>query len=600
MAGAKRAEIGERLARVRAEMARDGVQLYLVPSSDAHQNEYVPRCWQRRAWISGFTGSAGDVVVGTERAWLWTDSRYWLQAQAELDAARFELMRSGAPDVLPVDEWLGARSEVVAFDPRLLSVRRARTLREALARAGGELRTVERNYIDEAWTDQPPLPVRGALRLDVAYTGRSVEDKLGDVRRELAGKSCDALALTMLDAIAWLFNLRGSDVDYNPLLIAYAMVTAEGATLYTETAKIGEDLLVALGSAGVRVEPYEAFAERLRASRGKLWLDPAQASAWVGELLERSRVERFEARSPVELLKARKNPVEQAGMRSSHVRDGVALVRFLHWLEGAWRQGLDEVSAAERLDAFRREGERFRDLSFPTISGFGPNGAIVHYRATRETARRIDDRALYLIDSGAHYLDGTTDVTRTVHLGRPTRREREHYTRVLQGHLALRNTVFPKGTTGAQLDPIARRPLWEVELDYGHGTGHGVGCYLNVHEGPQAVAARGTEVGLEPGMVVSNEPGLYVAGEYGIRIENLLLVTERSSAGSGDARPFYCFDDLTLVPYARRLIETSSLAPREREAIDAYHARVFETLAPRLAASSREWLRRETAPLDPA
>ncbi len=597
MAGGKRAAVGERLTRVRAEMAREGIACYLVPSSDAHQNEYVPRCWQRRAWISGFTGSAGDAVLGLERAWLWTDSRYWLQAQAELDPEHFELMRAGAPEVPSVDDWLGARGALVGVDPRVLSLRRARALREGLVKHGGELRSLERNLVDAAWTERPPVPREPAVRLDLPYTGRSVEQKLADVRAELAKRGADALVLTTLDAIAWLFNLRGRDVEYNPLLIAYALVTREEAWLFAAPEKLGEDLLGALASAGVQARPYEAFPERLRGERGKLWIDPAQASQWVGDLLEESRAELVEARSPVELLKARKNPVEQSGMREAHARDGVALVRFLHWLEGAWREGLDEVAAAERLDAFRSEGERFRDLSFPTISGFGPNGAIVHYRATEASSRRIDDSSLYLIDSGAHYLDGTTDVTRTVHLGSPTDREREHYTRVLQGHLALRHTVFPHGTTGAQLDPVARRALWEVGLDYGHGTGHGVGCYLNVHEGPQAVAARSTDVGLEPGMVVSNEPGLYVTGAYGIRIENLLLVMPQIAASDPLARAYYGFDDLTLVPYARRLIDVELLSPRERREVDAYHARVLETLAPRLDAPAWRWLERETAPL---
>jgi Xaa-Pro aminopeptidase len=581
-------------------MAREGIAFYLVPSSDAHQNEYVPRSWQRRAWISGFSGSAGDAVVGAERAWLWTDSRYWLQAQAELDPEHYELMRSGAPDVPSVDEWLGGKAAVVGVDPRLLSLRRARALRESLAKAGGELRALERNFVDAAWSDRPPLPRSPAMGLDLRYTGRSVEEKLADVRAALEARGADALVLTTLDAIAWLFNLRGSDVEYNPLLIAYALVGRTDAWLFAPPEKLGEDLLGALGRAGVHARSYEAFAERLRALEGRLWVDPAQASQWVGDLLALSRAELVEARSPVELLKARKNPVEQAGMREAHVRDGVALVRFLHWLEGAWPAGLDEVAVAERLDALRREGDRFRDLSFPTISGFGPNGAIVHYRATPASSRRIDDGALYLIDSGAHYLDGTTDVTRTVHLGQPSAREREHYTRVLQGHLALRHTVFPQGTTGAQLDPLARRPLWEVGLDYGHGTGHGVGCYLNVHEGPHAVAARSTDVGLEPGMIVSNEPGLYVAGEYGIRIENLLLVVPRHAAPDPRPRPFYGFDDLTLVPYARRLIEVDLLSPRERAAVDGYHARVLESLGPRLDPAARAWLRRETAPLEQA
>ena len=386
--------------------------------------------------------------------------------------------------------------------------------------------------------------------------------------------------------MAWIFNLRGRDVPYNPILLAYALIEPARARLFIAPEQIGEDARAWLAAADVGVEPYAALGPALRGLSGRVWTDPAAASLWVADEIG---AERVEAESPVPRMKACKNGVELAGMRAAHERDAVALVRFLHWLEGAVRDGVDEFSAAQRLDALRAEGERFQDLSFPTISGFGPNGAVVHYRVSPETALRMDASALYLVDSGAQYLDGTTDVTRTVHLGEPRAVERSHYTRVLRGHLALRHTRFPRAANGAQLDAIARRPLWEAGLDYGHTTGHGVGCYLNVHERPPGIGPRVT-TGFEPGMIVSNEPGLYLSGEYGIRIENLVCVVD-----GGDG--FLAFEDLTLVPYCRKLIAKDELDRSEVSVIDAYHARVRETLAPHLAAEAGAWLERETAPL---
>lgn len=591
--------VAERLRALRERMSREGLDYYLVPSADAHQSEYVPACWQRRAFISGFTGSAGDALVGLEGAWLWTDSRYHLQAERQLDPEQFELMRSGRPGVPELADWLAehARGGVVGVDPRTVSADRGRALERRLTESGAELRPLDDNLVDAIWPDRPPVPVEPVTALDARLAGRSVTEKLAQIREQLRARSCDALLVTTLDAIAWALNLRGRDVDYNPVFISYALVGADDAVLYAERGKLPEAAAAALGAAGVRVEPYQAFGRALRRLEGRVWIDPKRSSLWVARELQEAPATAVEAASPIELLKARKNPVEQAGMREAHVRDGVAVVRFLHWLEGAWRGGgLDELAASERLDAFRAEGERFRGLSFPTISGFGPNGAIVHYRVTRDTTLPIDDSSLYLVDSGAQYLDGTTDVTRTVHLGTPTREEREHYTRVLRGHLALRHTRFPKGTTGAQLDAFARRPLWDAGLDYGHGTGHGVGFYLNVHEGPQGISPR-SSVALEPGMVVSNEPGLYLEGRHGVRIENLVLVIETKPADGPDGVPFYGFDDLTLVPYCRALIDAARLEPWEREAVDGYHARVFAALAERLPPSARGWLERATASL---
>lgn len=589
----------ERLEQIRAHMAADGVDFYLVPSSDAHQNEYVPSCWQRRAYVLGFTGSAGDALIEREGTRLWTDSRYWLQAEQQLEAEHCTLMRQGDPGVPNLADWLAenARGATVGVDPRVVSLSAARNLRKKLAAGQGELRSVESNYVDSVWTDAPKIPSAEAHVLDDVHTGRSVADKLAAIRESLGAKDCGWLLLTTLDAIAWTLNLRGRDIAYNPLVISYALIGRDSATLFVDSAKIPADVAAHLSAAGVDVEPYDAFGPAVGQLSGRVWLDPKTASLWVAELLDASGAERFEEANPVDRAKAVKNDVERAGMRAAHVRDGAALSRFLHWLEGAWGEGLDELSAAQRLEGLRCEGQYFQGLSFPTISGFAAHGAIVHYGATEESKAKIDDSALYLVDSGAQYLDGTTDVTRTVHLGTPTPEERRHYTLVLRGHLAIRHVRFPRGTNGAQLDPLARRPLWEAGLDYGHGTGHGVGHYLNVHEGPHSISSRGTGVALEPGMIVSNEPGLYLQNRYGIRIENLVVVVEVLSADDTGTVPFYGFEDLTMVPYCRKLIDTALLERWELEAIDAYHRQVIDALREFVPDGTRSWLERETAPL---
>jgi len=582
---------GERLARLRDEMRRHDVGLYLVPSSDDHGSEYVPEFWARRRFVSDFSGSAGDALIGLDGAWLWTDSRYWLQAEGEIDGDVFTLMRQGAPDTPTLEAWLRdhADGRVVGVDPRVVSLEAARKLDKAAAEAGASLRAVDANLVDPVWEARPARPASSAVVLDECHAGRSAADKLSDLRAALARRGCGAHVLSATDAVVWLFNLRGSDVAYNPILLAYALVEADAARLFIAAEQVDEGVRAHLADFGATVEPYEALGPALRGLSGRVWIDPAAASLWISNEIAASEAEPLEAESPVAKMKALKNDVELAGMRAAHVRDGVALVRFLHWLDASRPAGLDELSASQRLDALRAEGEKFRGLSFPTISGFGPNSAVVHYRVTQQTALPVDDTAPYLVDSGAQYLDGTTDVTRTIHLGRPRAVERSHYTRVLRGHLALRHTRFPRNANGAQLDAIARRPLWDAGLDYGHGTGHGVGCYLNVHERPPGISARSTG-GFEPGMVVSNEPGLYLAGEYGIRIENLVCVVEH---GEG----FLAFDDLTLAPYCRKLIAKDELTTQEIEGVDGYHARVRESLSPRLEPDARAWLERETAPL---
>lgn len=581
-------------------MAQAGVDYYLVPSSDDHQNEYVPERWQRRAFISGFDGSAGDVLIGRDQAWLWTDSRYHLQAEQQLAPDSFELMRLGEKGIPPLSSWLreNADKSTVGVDPKVVSLANSRTLETALRACGGQLRAIDGNWIDQVWTQAPDLSDEPATRLDDRFSGRSVTDKLISIRQELAGAACDSLLVTTLDAIAWTLNLRGRDISYNPLVISYLWIGSEAAEFFVDPDKLDADTSKQLAEAGIRCRPYVEFGAAVEALSGRVWLDPNKSSWWVSQRLEAASASAHEAASPIELMKAVKNDVELDGMRAAHQRDAVALVRFFHWLESAVAdKSLDEFSAAEQLEAFRSEGAHFQGLSFPTISGFAGNGAIVHYGVASDSAAKIDDRSLYLVDSGAQYLDGTTDVTRTLHLGTPTPEERRHYTLVLKGHLALRHARFPTGTSGGQLDVLARKALWDEGLDYGHGTGHGVGHYLNVHEGPHSISTRCTGVALLPGMVVSNEPGLYLRDRYGIRIENLVYVLTAGDPGQGNTQAFLSFDDLTLVPYARGLIATEELSAHELVQVNAYQQRVHDALADHLEPPVRAWLERETAAL---
>jgi len=594
-----------RLALLRAEMARHGVDFWLVPSSDAHQSEYVPAAWQRRAWLTSFTGSMGNAVVGLDGAWLWADSRYWLAAERELDPTAFSLMRQGQHGVPSIARFLAdvGANRKVGYDPALHSPAEAKELSDAITAAGGTLVAVADNLIDAIWADRPALPAAPVEAWSETYSGKSVAAKLADLRKGTAALGCEHLVITTLDEIAWTFDIRGKDVDFNPVTIAWAIVSQDAATLFIAPSKVSHAVTAHLAAAHVTTAPYEAFDEALAAlGTGRVLVDRDNGNQAILDRLASKGIRYHLARSPVMLARAKKNTTEIGGMRAAHVRDGVAVTRFLAWLDGNWR-GLTEVSVADHLSSFREENERFRGLSFDTIAGYADHGAIVHYRASAATDQPLGDATLFLIDSGAQYLDGTTDITRTIHLGTPTAEEREHYTRVLKGHLALRHITFPRGTTGTHLDAFARAPLWQVGLNYGHGTGHGVGCYLSVHQGPQRVSPALNDVALEPGMVLSNEPGLYVAGRYGIRIENLCVVVDNDALSRDNPHgPFFGFDDLTMVPYCRKLIDTALITNAERAAVDAYHARVRATLLPHLGKHAdhdlvRGWLQQETAPL---
>ncbi|HEV2301266.1 MAG TPA: aminopeptidase P family protein [Stellaceae bacterium] len=588
----------ERLARLRRELRQRGLDGFIVPRADEHQGEYVPPCGQRLLWLTGFSGSAGLAIVLAEHAAIFVDGRYTLQAKLQVDRGLFEPRH--LIEELPA-EWIGRnlpKGAVLGYDPWLHTPQDVERLRAAAERREASLRAVPDNPLDTVWADRPAAPLAPVAPHEDRFAGETAQQKRRRLGRALAEDGIAAAVLTMPESIAWLLNIRGGDVPHTPLPLSFAILRADGAvTLFIDRRKLLPGLERHLGNR-VAVEPPErlgAALDQLAGEGGPVQADPATAASWIFDRLAAAGARLHRAADPCLLPKACKNAVEIAGTRAAHRRDGVAMSRFLAWLAHAAPQGgLAEIAAADRLEALRREGEHFRDLSFPTISGAGPNGAIVHYRAMPETEGRLMPGMLYLVDSGAQYLDGTTDVTRTVAIGEPAPEMRDRFTRVLKGHIALARARFPKGTTGTQLDAFARRALWEAGLDYDHGTGHGVGSYLGVHEGPQRISKAANAQPLLPGMIVSDEPGYYKAGAYGIRIENLVLVTP---ADGGGEREMLQFETLTLVPIDRRLVDLALLDEGERAWLDAYHARVRDELSPILDPETRAWLARETEPL---
>ena len=590
----------ERLARLRRELSSQRLDGFVVPRSDEHQGEYVPPRGQRLAWLTGFTGSAGQAVVLRERAALFVDGRYTLQAAQQVDGDRFEIHHLIDE---PPARWIGtalAAGMVLGYDPWLHTPQEIDRLRAAAEKAGARLRAVAENPLDRVWADQPAAPLAPVVPHPEEFAGESASTKRARLARGLAEDGVAAAVLTMPESIAWLLNIRGGDVPHTPLPLSFAILRDDATvTLFIDRRKLAPGLDRHLGNAVTVAAPREfgPALDALAKAGGRVQADPASAAAWIFDRLEAAGAKIHRAADPCILPKACKNPVEIDGTRAAHRRDGAALTRFLCWLDAAAaRGGLSEIAASDRLEAFRREGRHFRDLSFPTISGAGSNGAIVHYRATLESEKRLEPGSLYLLDSGAQYLDGTTDVTRTVAIGTPSAEMRDRFTRVLKGHIALALARFPKGTTGTQLDAFARRGLWQAGLDYDHGTGHGVGSYLGVHEGPQRISKAPNTQPLLPGMIVSNEPGYYKTGAYGIRIENLVLVQPSPSREAAE-REMLGFETLTLAPIDRRLVEPSLLDEDEIAWLDAYHARVREVLTPLVDPDTAAWLAAATRPV---
>ncbi|MEH3120080.1 MAG: aminopeptidase P family protein [Methylorubrum populi] len=587
----------ERIEALRAALREIGADGFVVPRADEHQSEYVPAHAERLAWLTGFTGSAGTAVVLAEAAALFVDGRYTLQAPEQVD--------TGTIAVVPLaqttpEAWLGAHlksGQTLAYDPWLHTPDGVARLERAAAKAGTCLRAVEDNLVDAVWAGRPRPPAGRVAAHPDALAGETRPDKLGRIRAALEEDGVDALVISDPHNLAWTFNLRGADIAHTPLALGYALLPREGrAALYLTSPDIDADLRAVLEPLA-EIRPRSAFPDGLAAlcaGAARVRLDAATGAAALKHRVEAAGGVADVGADPVTAMKAVKNAAEIAGTRAAHHRDGVAVTRFLAWLDRAAPAGVSEIRAVEALEDFRSEGGLLRDVSFPTISGSGPNGAIVHYRVTRATDRTAGPGELFLIDSGAQYADGTTDITRTVALGPPTDEMRDRFTRVLKGHIAIARAVFPEDTTGAQIDALARQSLWQAGLDYDHGTGHGVGAFLSVHEGPQRIAKTGT-VALKAGMILSNEPGYYRAGAYGIRIENLILVEERAIPG-GD-RAMLGFETLTLAPIDRRLIDPDRLGADEADWLDAYHARVRAALAPDLDGPTRVWLEAATRPI---
>ncbi len=600
-----RKSVAERVQRLRKIMNERTIAGFFVPRSDEHQGEYVAARSERLAWITGFTGSAGAAIIMSDKARLFVDGRYTLQAGQQTDRSIFEI-----GDIVnePPSEWLKGQDlagKPIGYDPWLLTVAQVKSLKRAAEAGGGELVAVDSNPIDEIWTDQPPAPLEPIAIHPVSRAGVEAGGKLAAIAQKIAAAKAGWFVVTDPSSIAWTFNIRGSDLPHTPFPLGFALLSAEGKHhLFLDKRKMSEDVesyLETLASLHAPAELEEVLAGTSK-NGSVVAIDEALCAQRLKTLIEESGGKTVHLTDPAILPRAIKNKTEIDGARAAHRRDGAAMAKFLAWLDRQPANGLDEIGAATRLEEFRVETGKamqmpLRDISFDTISGFAANGAIVHYRVTRETNRKFSENEIFLVDSGGQYEDGTTDITRTVAIGSPSDEMRERFTLVLKGMIAISRLRFPPKTRGADIDAFARHALWNAGLDYAHGTGHGVGSYLSVHEGPQRIAKTGTEP-LKPGMILSNEPGYYKEGAYGIRIENLILVTEPETIKGGDIA-MHAFETLTLAPIDRRLVKSGLLDAGERDWLNAYHARVRETIGPLLdSVEDRNWLDQATAPIE--
>jgi len=593
----ERAQSATRVAELRAELKRRGLGGYVVPRSDRQQNEYLPASEERLAWLTGFTGSAGTAVVLDDRAALFVDGRYTVQASTQVDGSVFSLEHMVEH---PPEQWLEQNLKTgckLGYDPWLHTSEQAEKLIKACAAASAELVAVESNPIDALWRDRPAPPSGPVSLRELKLAGETAPDKLKRVLSELKKLRADALLVSDPQNVAWAFNIRGTDVTHTPLALAFALIPREGRpSLYVDASKLNNNVHHALEEfADVRA-PDDLVRDLGNLKDKTVRLDQASAADAFTRLLADYGSKPQRGADPIALLKATKNHAEIVGSRAAHKRDGAAVAHFLAWFDKEAPSGkLTEIETVEALETFRRETGALKDISFPTIAGAGPNGAIVHYRVTRTSNRRIGKNELFLIDSGAQYEDGTTDITRTVVVGEPSEQMRDRFTRVLKGHIAIATAVFPENTSGAQLDPLARTALWQAGLDFDHGTGHGVGSYLSVHEGPARISKLGT-VSLRRGMILSNEPGYYKTAAYGIRIENLVLVIAAPEP-VGAEKPLNAFETLTLAPIDRRLVDIQMLTAKERDWLDSYHKRVNDVLGPLVNGPTRNWLEQATKPL---
>ena len=592
-------EYGQKnLPKLRKSLEKAGLDGLIVPHTDEYQNEYLPDCNKRLMWLSGFTGSAGAAVVMRDTAAIFVDGRYTLQvaAQVDNDLFSYEKLEQGG-----VASWLKnytSEGQLIGYDPRLLSPSALETLRKAVALSGAKLKPLNSNPIDDAWDDRPPAPTAKLTLQPLDLAGESHSEKRARIGKALSDQNADAALITSPASIAWLLNIRGGDVMCTPLPLSTVIVKANGQVdLFVKPEKLTDEVRTHLGN-DVSIQTEEDLPAGLKALKGQSVIaDPAVSSAWYFEALKEAGASIIKAQDPVALPKACKNKAEIAGTTEAHKRDAVPLIKFLHWLDTTAQSGeTDEIDAAGQLEHFRHQTGQLKDLSFESISGAGSNGAIVHYRVSKATTKKLAKGSLFLIDSGAQYQDGTTDVTRTVPIGKPDAEMRERFTLVLKGHIALATVRFPIGTTGSNLDVLARHALWQQGLDYDHGTGHGVGVYLGVHEGPQRISKMPNKVALKPGMIVSNEPGYYKTDGYGIRIENLQYVTEAEAIKGGE-RKMLGFANLTLAPLHKDLIEVSLLTKAERDYSNDYHADVWNKIGGEVEGDVRTWLKEACAPL---
>ncbi|MBL0018064.1 MAG: aminopeptidase P family protein [Bacteroidetes bacterium] len=588
----------KKLDSLRKAMLSRQLAALIIPSNDPHQSEYVGDHWKSREWISGFTGSAGVAVVTLETAGLWTDSRYFLQAAQELEGGEVTFYKqsvSGAPEHY---DWIKTKlksGDRLGIDGKLLSIETMRGLESAFAGTGIEIVT-DFDPVAEAWLDRPLLPETPIFAHEANLAGRSCQEKLAEIRKEMQNLGANTHLVVTLDDIAWIFNLRGRDVEYNPVFYAFALIDLENAILFVEPAKVPDALKSELAKAGVAVQPYNGLSQALSKLNGSVLIDPGTVSVFIEKAFG-AECKQIHAVAPSTAMKAKKDSVELGHIRRAMEKDGVALLRLVRWMENALKTGnLTEFAVGEQLASFRAEQAGYFGESFPAIAGYAGNGAIVHYRPAASGSATLQSEGVFLLDSGGQYRDGTTDITRTFALGAVPSGAAKAYTLVLKGHIGLAKAKFPAGTTGYQLDPLARMHLWSAGLNYGHGTGHGVGYFLNVHEGPQGiapVASPRSRTALEPGMIISNEPGFYEPDRYGIRIENLVLVVEAESTRSGK---FFAFETLSLFPIESTMIEWELLDRLELEWLKTYHAEVQRRLNPLLEPEEREWLAVQCAP----
>ena len=591
--------INERVGRLRSWMKENGFTAFVFPSSDPHNSEYVADHWKSREWISGFSGSAGTAVVTLEHAALWTDSRYFIAAEKELNGTGFQLMKLRVEGTPSVSEWLASELStyeraVVGLDGNVNSFAEVAAMEQELATKGNITVRTDADPMAELWTDRPAIPDNMVSLHPLEYSGESTSSKVSRIRKHLLDCGADGLLVTALDEIAWVLNLRGSDVHCNPVFVSYLLISPENITLYINNVKLPDDVKAYLMSEYIDVQAYESVVEGLRLYAGKsLLVDMSSTNYSLATAVPFEKV--CSGVSPIASMKAVKNKVEQDGFRAAMLRDGVAVVKFLAWLKSAVEAGgQTEISLDEHLTALRAEQSKFKGISFDTIVGYEAHGAIVHYEATPETDIPVQPHGLVLIDSGAQYLDGTTDITRTIALGELSEEQRRVYTLVLKGHIQLDRCRFPAGACGSQIDALARAPMWREGYNYMHGTGHGVGSYLNVHEGPHQIRMEWRPAPLQAGMTVTNEPGIYLEGKFGVRIENTLLIVPAESTAFGD---FLKFETLTLAPIDTAPIVLEMLSTEEREWLNNYHRRVYESLSPYLEGNEKEWLRKATLPI---